>query len=188
MKIYLDMDGVLYAWNKGIAKMFNINYDNRAIQEEFAGDYEGLESHIGFDVVDKGIRDAGKDFWLGLEMLPWARDVFDTANKIAGDKNVYFLTSFGKWPEAGPAKVEVLARDFGVKSDKIVLTKSKFLLAREGTVLVDDKPNNIEEFKKHSGNTHLWPHEFSFLCGKVEIVEELDKLAAKFSRVRSNWG
>jgi 5'(3')-deoxyribonucleotidase len=188
MKVYLDMDGVLYAWNKGIAKMFDVPYDNKAIQEEFAGDYEGLESFIGFDKVEKGIRDAGKKFWLDLELFPWARDVYREAVSYAGDKNVFFLTSFGKWPDSASAKLEVLTRDFKTNPNQVILTKSKHLLAREGSVLVDDKPENLDAFQDHGGTIFRWPHEFSIQSGQIDLIDQIDKLKFTLNRTLNSWG
>lgn len=187
-KVLLDMDGVLYAWNKGVAKMFNINYDNKAIQEEFSGDYEGLESHIGHDAVEKGIREAGPDFWKNLEQLPWANEVFKAVENIAGFNNICFCTSFGKWPEAAPAKLEVLKRDFNIKTEQVIFAKAKHLLARGSSYLIDDKLSNVREFRDAGGPAILWPNEFSILSGKVDLVGQLDKMKHEIQGLVNSYG
>jgi 5'(3')-deoxyribonucleotidase len=188
MKVFLDMDGVLYAWNKGIANLFGINYDNKAIQDEFAGDYEGLESHIGVEEVEKKIREVGPDFWLNLELLPWAKDFYGKLEKIVGAENIYFATSFGRWPEAAPAKVAAIKRDFNHDGRKIVLIKDKFLLAKADTMLIDDKKTNVDEFHNWGGNAAVFPHEFSILREKVDFVGVTDKIFRKIKELKASYG
>lgn len=189
MKIFLDMDGVLYSWNKGVAKLFDINYDNKRIQQEFADDREALESHIGTNIVSEKISKMGADFWRDLELLPWAKDVYNKAIEIAGNPEaVYFATAFGRWPEAASAKAQAIQRDFGVDSKRLILIQDKFLLARPDAILIDDKRDNVELFHNYGGAAFKFPNEFSVLSEKVDFVGELEKMYDKMKRVKASYG
>lgn len=168
MKVFFDMDGVLYSWNKGIATLFGVDYNDKDLQRKFSGDSYGLENFIGTKKVSEGIQKAGSDFWLNLELLPWAKETYYMMENAVGKKNIYFATSFGRWPDAVDAKIKAIKRDFDQDNNKIILLKDKFLLAKPSTILIDDKEINIIKFIENGGLGALFPNEFRILSGKMD--------------------
>jgi 5'(3')-deoxyribonucleotidase len=183
MIVYLDMDGVLYNWNKAAYKLMGVDYDDPIIQEAHKDNYDALDGLRGEENVTRAVLEAGADFWLSLEKFQWADDLYEGMVDTVGVENVYFCTSFGKWPEGASAKAKVLLRDFN--SRRLVLIKDKYLLAKNNTILIDDKPSNTKNFGLHGGWSWEWENEFKFFRKDISPWSEI-KALIEYVKYRDN--
>lgn len=164
MIIYLDMDGVVSDAHGAFLKAMG--------REDLIADYH--VAHAGVFDVNKAagksaaemwrdVARGGRALWSKMRELPWARDIYDRLRKV-GD--VVFLTSPSQDPESLAGKLEWLQR-FTRKKDftDYIMTARKDLLAGPGRVLVDDRLENVEAFRKAGGKAVLFPASWQ---GKTE--------------------
>jgi 5'(3')-deoxyribonucleotidase len=155
LKIYLDLDGVLYNWTGSALKVFDIDpkdHHNRKILKTYHDGIEMLRSKK--EVFDK-IEELGFEYWQNLKLFPWANTLYEALTEI-GD--VTILTSPGSWSHAGRGKLLALKRDFEIKN--FILAKKKEVCAAPDCILIDDKKKNILRFREGGGWGHLWPNSF----------------------------
>lgn len=99
------------------------------------------------------------NFWLNIEMYPWAMDMYNKFTKVY---DVYICSSPSRDPNCWAQKIEWLAQNMKIKSSRVILTNHKYLLAKENTTLIDDSINNIIKFQEHGGQGILfeqpWNH------------------------------
>lgn len=177
--IYFDMDGVLVDFLGGACKYLGIDTLD-PINRKMLKDELPFEKHFvegGRDTFIDIINEAGYDFWMELELLPWANTLFNLVNKISGKYNVYFLTSHSDFPVAVQAKINYIKKYFN--SDRIVITKYKSLCARPGTILIDDMDYNLSPFESEGGDSFKWPNQWKLLDGEIDINEYLKLIDEK---------
>jgi 5'(3')-deoxyribonucleotidase len=172
MNVYLDLDGVLYNWNKAAARLAGVNYNDPHVRQDWKRDYDYLEKKVGKDVLNPLIISAGGTFWEDIELLPWAKDLYKQICNSVGEKNVYFCTAYGTFLDGATAKAKVLKRDFDT-TDRVILTHEKHLLANPNSLLIDDKPSNLNKFTAYGGCAWEWPSAFKFLDDELLIHDEM---------------
>jgi len=160
MKVFLDMDGVLANFFKGVCSAFGKNYDYRNLKE-----YNFWDSwNITREQVDKVCT---VDFWSNLEPMHDAFDIFDAVcNKFPYSKDIYFLTTPMPNTDSWSGKAEWMRRYFSTFEEHLIITQaSKSLLAGPDTLLIDDKDENIAEFTAIGGIGILVPRPWNELRG-----------------------
>lgn len=100
--------------------------------------------------------DATPGFWRNLQPLPWLYELLCWA---ANDFDEwYVVTAPARHRDCVPDKVAWLAERLGVSyTDRVIPTRHKHLLARPGTILVDDRPDTVDAFNKAGGHGVLFP-------------------------------
>ena len=107
------------------------------------------------------IHNAGAQFWEELDPLPWFQGLLDWVNRLGMEW--YLVSSPSRDPSSYVGKLNWIAQYFGATFNKFILTQHKHLLARRDTLLVDDKEDNIEKFRKYGGLSVLFPSVGNFL-------------------------
>jgi len=169
MKIFLDLDGVLVDFNGGVQKWYNITFTE---EEQNVWEYD-LKSH-GFD-HDAFWQGLGYDFWKNLEWTLEGKEIFSLVQ--AYNENITIMTA-PPWssPGAVDGKKEWMKKNLHYiwKKRRFAFTSRKDLFAHPGAILIDDKEENIDEFRKAGGYGILVPRQWNKLRG-VDILAWLDK-------------
>lgn len=176
--IYLDMDGPLASWTRGVFKLFGIN-DKTEIDVK---SWNGVGSMVdgGLEAVWEAIRKAGEKFWRELPIQPWARKLFSRLNQMNSD--IIVLTSPDWTPASYSGKVKWIRKHFPeLGSDQLILAQDKHLLSSARCMLIDDKPENIINFEAVGGHGVLFPmpHNNEKIDSKKAHVKQIDKMVCK---------
>lgn len=103
----------------------------------------------------KPLHEAGEGFWLGLQPLPWARDLLNFVSSITDDWHI--VSSPSNCPSSHTGKIRWLRRFIGPTFNRFVLTGDKHLLAQGDVVLVDDRESTLRLFRSYHGMGCLFP-------------------------------
>lgn len=135
-KIYCDMDGVLVDFIKGYFEL-----TGKDISGEFHTD------KTFWDPINKG----GVDFWIDLEWTPDGKQLWDYIKKY----NPELLSSPSKANDSRVGKRLWVKRE--LPGSHLILRSAgkKQEFATPNTILIDDRPSNIEQWKDAGGITIL---------------------------------
>ena len=161
LKIYLDLDGVLYDWMGSALQVFKVDAkspENRRILKTY---HDGLEMIKSKQEVFETIESLGAAYWENLKLFPWANALYEALTELG---EVIILTSPGSWTYAGRGKLLALKRDFEIKN--FILAKKKEICAAPDCILIDDKKKNVARFREAGGWSHLWPNSFCIEDGQ----------------------
>jgi hypothetical protein len=172
MKICLDLDGVITDWSGGLCKLLDINPWTPETQKILRSNYMIEGGEFGpIERIDSAVQEAGYDFWINLELLPWAHDLVNLCNKYG---EVIFLTSPGAFHAGAHAKPDYILKHFNSRA--YVLTEYKSLCARSDRILIDDMQKNIDMWKAHDGIPFRWPCQWRLLEDPELVKEAMEKL------------
>ena len=158
--VFLDLDGVLVDFVGGLHKLWSIPYDLTNYPYEKAKwdmllDIPGVDN---FSEVDDA---CDREFWHRLNWIHDGRDIFKHIfDRFTND--IYLLTTpmsnLGSWT----GKALWVNRNIPVFNKRLIITSaSKSLLAGPGTLLIDDRDKNVEEFIAAGGNACLVPRPWN---------------------------
>ena len=159
--IYLDMDGVIVDFIKGLLLAHHrLDLLDRYLKNEYPVEWnmEGLlgnEAELWFPVEQKGFI-----FWSELDIYSWGKKI---VNKII-DSGVewYFCSKPYDSIDCYSGKYAWLDKTFpGLTRNQIIFIQHKDLLAKEGALLIDDSNNNIVDFASAGGDTLLFPRPWN---------------------------
>lgn len=151
MIIYMDMDEVFSDFVGAAARVHGFT------PEEVRESYYRLKSWDMTTVLTellgrpvshtefwRPIHDLGESFWVRLDPLPWFHEL---TTVLEESRLEWHLLSSPAWGVASyTGKVRWIHNHFGTRFNNFLLTPHKHLLAKPGTVLVDDRPDNITNF------------------------------------------
>lgn len=173
MRIFLDLDGVLINWSKGVCDLLKIdpydpeNYKILTSDQWLEGGKFGSSSD-----VEEAVQLAGYSFWEKLEIHPWA---FDLINLCKSKGDLYFLTSASTFSVAAHAKIDFILRHF--KSTKYIITSYKYTCASPNHFLIDDMLFNIKKWNEEGGRSFHFPNQWKLLNNQISIKETLHTLS-----------
>ena len=151
-KIYLDMDGVLTDFQASFKKI-----DGRTTEQV---EKEGDKSF--WDHVDKG----GLEFW---SKMPWTKTGKQLWNYVK-NKNVAILSSPARsLPNSIKGKYIWIGRELGSIDVNLKRAREKQELASSESILIDDLPKNIKQWKASGGHGILFKNA-------GQAIKELKKL------------
>lgn len=153
-KIFLDMDGVLVDFVGGMCARHGRPNPWREDPTLPHGDLQTAWAMSGEDFW----RPSDLTLWTGLAKAPHANALVEAATALVGLENVAVLTSpTYRCHACIPGKVAWLEMHFPQLAKRVVFTRSKWLLARPGVLLVDDSAHHIDGFQGAGGRAILWP-------------------------------
>ena len=187
--IKIDIDGVMSDWLKGCCEVCELDSNN----EEFRSDTKaGIEvpDIKSNDITQKEmwgkIVEMGSSWWKDLDVLPWANDLIELANKYG---EVAFLSSPGnlnKFPEsvaeACKGKMEWVYKYF--KEIPVILCRDKHLCASSNSILIDDSKVKVDKFIEYGGQSFHWPNQYKLMDGEVELNCTFKKLEEKLKKMK----
>lgn len=154
MKIFLDADGVLINFIKGVAEPLGI-------------DEELLKKKNFHDIVDqkemwKHIDREGSAFWENLEPLPWADELLNHVRSFMRPSDeMYILTSPGDSAESYTGKANWFKKRYPkIFRSGLIITKHKQVCATRNSLLIDDFHKNIDRFINAGGYGYLFPYQY----------------------------
>ena len=179
--IYLDVDGVLVNWVKGAASLFGKTeadvYANWEPQNFDVAPPLGITEDELWEKIDA----AGMDWWADLELMPWAKDLYQECLSLAP---VYFLTSPSYHWSSAAGKLVWFQKFTGNKHFRnYLIGPPKERCSLEGSVLIDDADRNISAFTKKKGQGVLVPRYWNSLYAQRD-----DPMAYVIPRLRGLAG
>ena len=135
-KIYCDMDGVLTDFESRFDHFSGMH------PQEYEKQY-GVEKFWNLIDVKVGIR-----FWIGMEWMPQGKTLWNFIKSYQPD----LLTSPSRHNNSRLGK-QLWAKNNLNPKPKVIMaySKDKHRYANENSILIDDKPSNIEEWTAAGG-------------------------------------
>jgi len=169
--IFLDMDGVLANFRKGIHNAFNKPYDYPTLSDKwtFWDDWPD----VTFDMVDSVCT---AEFWTDLEWMYDGRDILRALMDKPGLDKIYLLTTPMPNLESASGKMMWVNDNLPVYLKRTIITQApKHLLARPDTLLIDDKDENVDGFCKTGGHGILVPRPWNASHEQANISSQIVK-------------
>jgi 5'(3')-deoxyribonucleotidase len=174
MVIYVDIHGVLANLAGAVVDNYNRQHGTHWTQDDVKNWDWSPVIHPSQNWLDYTHTEG---FWRNLPLYPWAKDLV-TKVKATGHL-VAFLSDL-------PTNTENdhriwLDKHFGNGTNKhLIVTKRKDLVARQGSILIDDSPSQIDATRRAGCKVlplkQPWNTEVSSRYSIEEIFKELEKL------------
>ena len=169
-KIFLDVDGVLVNFRKGIFNAFGVpcSYETASPAWEFWNEF--IPTPTFKEVNDK----CNMEFWKNLD---WMHDGFN----ILAAVELYFpydiiwlLTAPMPNLESDSGKIMWVHNNLPMYEKKTIITRApKCIFATPETLLIDDNNENIVEFVKAGGRGILVPRPWNELHERARETEQV---------------
>lgn len=169
--VFLDLDGVICNFRKGIYDAFNkpYNYSTLSPKWNFWNDWPG----VTFEMMNKV---CNISFWRNLEWTHDGHDILQIIFNWFNINQIYLLTTpmpnvwspTGKWMWIKKNLPEFYKR-------AIITQAPKSLLARSDALLIDDKFENVNEFIKAGGHGILVPRSWNTSHKQADISSQIVK-------------
>lgn len=170
--LYVDLDGVLVNFIDGWMDHHSIESRKPVTKWNFGEDY-GLNRKDFY----KSIISLPISFWSNLNPTPWAFELIDRLNEGIGffkcDKIMFLSHSVSE--ECRIGKQLWANKHFPKFGDSLITvpdSKLKAKFANENCTLIDDKPQNCEDFIKAGGSSYLFarPWNRGMPCEKDSVI------------------
>lgn len=183
-RIYLDMDGVLAMFVEAICDLHKLPNPYIERPAESAGNWE-IEKLLGISEDDFWTV-TGQSFWSQLEKYPTADDLVARCAAIVGMSNIWVLTSPVRKERGNEVYNACLdgkrlwvAKHFPQFSGRTLFAKMKDKYSDVQSLLIDDKPSNIERFQRKGGSgilvPRLWNSEYKLAGNSHDhVVSQLE--------------
>ena len=167
MRLFLDLDGFLVNWTKGVCDLFSVDYREPDVYD--VSKMLGISKNQMWKKID----DEGYLFWSNLEKYPWFEEMIERIKLV--DKDFCLLTSPSKCPNCVKGKLEWIHKHFGNNFRNYIFAPAKLKkeLAGPNKVLIDDRLSNIKEWGENSGYGILFPQPYNYPIHLVPDKEEI---------------
>ena len=184
LRTMLDLDGTISFWEKSVAKICNIDINDKKVREKLKNG-KRMETFVGGDdkmwpLIDK----EGEKFWTNMEILPWGRRLYNLL-KETGDY-FCFLTSPSNNPICASGKIKWLKKHFGENFKDFLIGRNKHLCASPTSILIDDNKDKIKKFKQFGGHVFQWPNPFKLIDGDVDINDIIKELKDFIKEIKND--
>lgn len=183
-QIYLDIDGVLNAWQLYQLREFGVDISYDDWPENFGWDICGVYNHFA------GESWTYDDFWSGVTYDHWVdaprSEIFDKlierSAKLVGKENVFLATSPTRDPDCAAGKTKwVQGHCPKWLHQNLMIGSKKHLMSQPGRLLIDDADHNIDAWTAEGGLGLLVPRPWN-RNRKLNTVEAVDTWLDYFSR------
>ncbi len=149
MKVFLDMDGVLVDFRRGVCEFFR--RDDPATNWTFWENWEGVATRDVDDIC-------GSHFWSQLHWTSEGIDIEQAVRDKFNTDNIYLLTTPMHNAGSSMGKLWWIEDHMPWAYNRTILSYApKSLFATPDTLLIDDKDENIAEFVAAGGQGILVP-------------------------------
>ncbi len=176
--VYLDMDGVLANFHKGVYDIFKQPYKYNTSLSTW-NFWENWEEETTRDDVNNK---CDTNFWATLDWMHDGYDIYKEIVKYFKAEQIYILTNpvVGGAGTATGKMLWVEKHLPGFIKRTIITQASKSLLAKSNTLLVDDNDSYTKEFIAAGGDAILVPRPWNKLhkdkdCAWFTVATELVK-------------
>lgn len=149
--VFLDMDGILVNFRKGIRDVFGKPYDYPTLSPKwkFWDDWPD----VSFAMVNAACT---TEFWTDLEWMHDGHSILGAIWEVFSAGQVYLLTTPMPNLESAFGKMIWVHDHLPMYLKRTIITQApKHLLARPDTLLIDDKDENVDGFREAGGKAHL---------------------------------
>lgn len=149
--VFLDVDGVLTNFRKGIHEAFvkPYHYPTLSLKWKFWDDWP----EVTFEMVNAVCT---TEFWAKLEWMHDGNDILKAVLSKFNEYQIYLLTAPMPNVESATGRWLWIKNHMPTFYKRTIITQaSKSLLARPDTLLFDDKDKNVNEFRKAGGRAIL---------------------------------
>ncbi len=161
-EIYIDQDGVMANCVKAMLDIHS--WDSPWPTPPIHHDcHEWWEDTRKMSMADfwKPIDQDGK-FWANISPYGWLDELLIACAQAVGKENLFVLTSPHQHANCYYGKVEWLEEYVPVvPKSQYIFCKQKGKLGSEGRLLIDDKNENIDDFKAEGGEGLLFPQPWN---------------------------
>jgi len=170
--VFLDMDGVLSNFHKGVHDIFKKPYVYSPSLRRYDF-WEDWDPRITRNDVNSACT---INFWRNLEWMHDGPDILRTILDRFNPNQIYLLTTPMPNVESPTGKWIWIKENLPQYYQRTIITQApKALLARSDTLLIDDKDQNIDEFIKAGGRGLLvprpWNRNYSWAHQSVDVVK-----------------
>jgi len=166
----VDCDGVLSDFTSYALDALNDKLRTKITLEQYAKTKE-FSMYKVFNISPslfwKTIEDA--DIWSNMDPFLWALDLIDYLDHY-GD--ITICTSPSRNPQCAAKKIIWIQKHLGLGINSIMIGSRKYLMAKDGNVLIDDWDKNTKEFTEHGGKAILVPSNWNTPDLSFNIVKE----------------
>lgn len=150
----LDCDGVLADFAKSACESHN--RPQKVNKWDFYSDW-GLTSEQFWEKC------RGYDFWFNLEEYPYSQCLMAQIKNLCKEyyTDLTITTAPTLDPESISGKLDWLRHHFDIQPHNVMLGSKKWLMANHKSILIDDKPANIDKFAEHGGYAILFPQPWN---------------------------
>ncbi len=177
----LDMDGVLANFVQGSLDIHNIKMDAEMLYAGHEGQWDfvkilGMSQPAFWKPMDE-------EFWAKLDPMPDAFKILELVEARFGRENVMLLTSPSNNYGCHAGKIRWMERHLPRHYSKTaghMFGSRKELLARPNNWLIDDRDQNVDDFRSHGGIGTLvprvWNRFHNIRASALDFLKEaLDK-------------
>jgi 5'(3')-deoxyribonucleotidase len=162
MKVYLDIDGVLANFLGSLHRVFKLPYEYEKYPYPFGlwDMFSKMHPDMPFDIINGACHES---FWANLKWMHDGRRIYDTVMTHFDD--IKLLTTPMPNPGSWTGKYKWVLSELGpcMAKNLIVTTTSKDIVAGPGSLLIDDRDENVEEFREAGGKAILVPRPWNKL-------------------------
>ena len=159
------MDGVLVDFIGGLHRALNLPWDPDNYRYT-PGQYDCFDEIVKHNpdklrsVAPIYLTSDKREFWANLEWEKFGRKYLEVAQRFKVP--IYIFTKPMLRPEAWAGKVDWLQKHIkNGTHGTIIASGPKHLLAKPGHVLIDDKDENVDEFRANGGQAYLIPQPWN---------------------------
>lgn len=155
MIVFLDVDDVLANFCKAACEILNVPYPPSKWRwyEDIPNGFERLNNAC--DIL----------FWKFLEWMPDGKEILAIVESYFHPENIYLLTTPMPNSGSGTGKMLWVKKHIPQYYERLIIsTAPKHLLARPDTLLIDDRGENVIEFRKAGGEAILVPRSWNNFC------------------------
>ena len=167
--IFLDMDGVITDFIGGVCRVFNKPYPYPEVTKDYT--FWDAWPDVSFKDVDAVCT---QEFWHNLEWERDGQDIFKAVLDKIRLEDIYFVTQPMPNIESPTGKWMWVRDNFpGFLTHVIITQAPKGLLAQSSALLIDDKDENVIEFRKAGGNAILVPRPYNKLRKYSDVSSQI---------------
>ncbi len=172
MTIFSDMDGVLVDMPRRVAGLFNVDYERMRLNWKAGNPSMENELKISRSEFWKTIN-RDETFWYTLEPYPHLVQLLEAFRGFT----VNILTSPSTNPNCAYGKMRWIQQYIPHLTPHVIICKDKFLLAKEGRILVDDTDKKIAAWDAVGQGYSItfpqpWNKNHMYADRAVEYVDE----------------
>lgn len=168
MICFLDMDGVLVDFHRGVHQAFGVpfNYSISPQRYDFWEDWP-KEVYVSRQEVDAI---STIDFFAGLQWMYDGKEILQLVEEKFGPENIYLLSCPMPNPQSATGKMMWIEQHLPQYKKRTVITQApKYLFATKNRVLIDDKDENCNEFSLNFGYAIVVPRPWNSAHNELTI-------------------
>ncbi|MEM4460759.1 MAG: hypothetical protein QXY70_01315 [Nanopusillaceae archaeon] len=175
MKVFFDLDGVLFDFVGTLHKRLNLPFDIKNYPYPY-GKYD-IFPYISqiHKIPEKKIFEVMREeeFWVNLEINPKGKSLFNKVVNWVGKENVFLLTKpVVGMPKSFSGKYLLISKKLEGWTRRLIFTTTSkdIVIANPNYVLIDDSDENIKNIKEDQ--FILFPQPWNSRYNEVDLSDD----------------